>query len=245
MNALPRHWFVATTNKGKLREIVPMLEEYFGGMSSVRDADGPGLGGLRLAIEGRAARNADETEATFTGNALIKARGLAGELSAEGHTDFCVLADDSGLDVDALGGRPGVHSARYAGDHVDPAAHMQKLLAELKPFPRPEQRTARYHCALALVVARATGQVQGSSLIKSLEYVVDGTCEGRIGTEYRGASGFGYDPVFIVSDVDAKTHGITPGLTMAEIDYAVKNRFSHRRRAFESLAAQLGHPGSA
>jgi XTP/dITP diphosphohydrolase len=219
---LPRRFFVATGNRGKLREIVPMIEEYFGGDS---------LGGLRLAIEGRAARAAEETESTFIGNALIKARALARELREEGLEDFCVLSDDSGLDVDALGGRPGVHSARYAGDHVEADAHIRKLLHELEPFPKPEQRTARYHCALALVVAR-----QGEPLA---ETVTEGLCEGHIGHELKGASGFGYDPVFVVTDSDARSQKLAAGLTMAEIPYAAKNAFSHRRRAFEALVSRL------
>jgi len=219
---IPRHWFVATTNAGKLREIVPMIEEYF---------SNGGLSGLRLSMEGRAARDADETETTFAGNALIKARALAQELLQEGRSDFCVLADDSGLAVDALGGRPGVHSARYAGDHAPSDANVRKLLQELAPFPSFAQRTSRYHCALALVHSDSERGVA--------EHVAEGTCEGCIGTEPRGDSGFGYDPVFVVTDADALTHGLRPGLTMSEIDYAVKNRFSHRRRAFEALRQKV------
>ena len=213
LSDLPRSWWVSTGNAGKLREIVPMIEEHFA----------PG-DGLRLKIEGRAPREAEETESTFTGNAYIKARALVTELTSEGYRDFCVLSDDSGLAVDALGGRPGVHSARYAGDHVAPEAHMAKLQQELAHIQDPARRTARYHCALVLL-ASIGGHLR--------EFVAEGTCEGVIGPDARGASGFGYDPIFVVPSY---------GKTMAELSYETKNSFSHRRRAFERLAAQFARP---
>ncbi|HUT36121.1 MAG TPA: XTP/dITP diphosphatase [Planctomycetota bacterium] len=153
----------------------------------------------------------EETGETFAENARLKATVLAAQLGT------WVLADDSGLCVDALGGRPGVCSARYAGPHTTDAEKVARLLAELRDVAEPE-RTARFVCALAL--ASPEGVL--------LE--VEGVCEGRIAVEPRGANGFGYDPAFFYPDF---------GATFAEVPLEKKTRVSHRGRAIRALAQQL------
>ena len=174
---------------------------------------------LATEVAGRAPRDAEETESTFIGNALIKARALVQELKAENHTNFCVLADDSGLCVDLLAGAPGIFSARYAGDHVDPALNVEKLLRELnQKSMKLEDRKGHYTCALALVASDGR------------EWTSEGHCHGLIAFDSKGSSGFGYDPVFYVPEYKQ---------TCAEMTYDLKNSFSHRRRAFEALGLQL------
>lgn len=155
----------------------------------------------------------EEDAATFEGNARIKARA-AHELCG-----LAVLADDSGLEVDALDGAPGVLSARYAGVHGDDAANNRKLLKELAGTP-DEARTARFVCSLVFV------DEDGSEL------VARGTVEGRIGHEERGSEGFGYDPLFLPDEFGGER-------TFAEVPQAEKTAISHRGRALESLRAQL------
>jgi len=197
--------FVATSNRGKLLEILPLIREYF-----------PNL----PLFEGRAPHGADEIENTFVGNALIKAHALALELQGESTGEFWVLSDDSGLEVDALGGAPGVHSARYAGTQ---AACIQRVVRELQALAVPlEKRTCRYRCALVLLHV-ADGATR--------EWVGRGAFEGKIVFDARGASGFGYDPIFLIEP---------RGKTMAELEYDDKNSFSHRRHAFEDLRSQVG-----
>jgi len=149
----------------------------------------------------------EETGDTFVANAIIKAVATAR------HTGRVVLADDSGLEVMALGGAPGIYSARYAGVHGDDAANNAKLLAELE---RITDRRARFVCALAL--AFPDGRVDN----------VEGTCEGRILLESSGFAGFGYDPLFVPEGYAA---------SFAELGDSVKSRLSHRARALE-LALQ-------
>ncbi len=153
-----------------------------------------------------------EDEDTFEGNALAKARQAAAA------TGLPALADDSGLEVDALGGAPGVYSARYAGEPSDDAANNAKLLSVLNGVP-PERRTARYRCVAAFLDPSS-----GRSLTAA------GSCEGLVLEHPRGQGGFGYDPLFLVPAL---------GKTMAEIDLAEKNRLSHRAAAFRSLAMSL------
>jgi XTP/dITP diphosphohydrolase len=153
----------------------------------------------------------DEDAPTFAGNAEKKAR------AALAVTGLSSLADDSGLEVDALDGAPGVLSARYAGPAQDDAANNAKLLAALERVPEG-QRSARFRCALVLVTP------DGGKLVR------EGTCEGSIGLEPRGSGGFGYDPLFLVGD---------SGRTMAELTAAEKNRISHRARALAALVAAL------
>lgn len=155
----------------------------------------------------------EETGATFLANALLKARHAAQV------TGLQALADDSGLEVDALGGAPGIRSARYAGPEADDAANNAKLLAALAGVPDP-RRTARYRCALVWV----EGPDDESPLI------AEGVWEGRILSAPRGPGGFGYDPLFL----DPET-----GLAVAEMNASTKNFYSHRGQAMARLRALL------
>ena len=186
---------LASNNFGKLKELKVLLGDRYD-VRSMREM------GVDAEIE--------ENGETFEENALIKARAL---------TKICgcaALADDSGLVVDALGGRPGVHSARYCGVHGDDEANNQLLLKELEDVSEP--RTARYACAIALC---RPGRA---------ELVSFGTCEGEILREYRGEGGFGYDPLFFSADL----HN-----TFAEASAEDKNRVSHRARAIEEMLRLL------
>lgn len=199
---------VASNNAHKLQE----LREIFAlaGLTGV-NLVAPRDAGLACAP--------DETGATYLDNALIKGRAFARAYRAQAdHRDLgelWVLADDSGLEVDALGGRPGVHSSRYhqAAPGGDGCA---ALLQEMAATP-DAQRTARFRCVLVLI--GPDGQ----------EHIFEGACEGRIAREQRGENGFGFDPVFLVDD----------GQTMAQLSSAEKHRISHRgiagRRAAEFL----------
>lgn len=150
-----------------------------------------------------------ETSDTLDGNAVIKARYVYDKFG------YNCFADDTGLEVEALGGAPGVHTARYAyADHNDPEANTQKLLSELQG---KDNRRARFRTAIALI-------------IDNKEYLFEGIVEGEIPTEKRGTQGFGYDPVFIPED---------KGLTFAELGVDVKNQISHRARAVEKLCQFL------
>ncbi|MCK4546297.1 MAG: XTP/dITP diphosphatase [Candidatus Eisenbacteria sp.] len=150
---------------------------------------------------------ADETGRTFEENARIKA------VSVRDQTGLTTLADDSGLEVDALGGLPGVRSARFAGERRDYDANNRRLAAVLRGLP-PEDRTARFVCVACL--AMPDGEV----------HCVRGTLEGVIIEEPRGSTGFGYDPLFLVQEY---------GRTLAELGPAIKNRISHRARAMEQI----------
>lgn len=187
---------IASNNEGKIREIKQILGGLFGDIQSLREA------GYELDVE--------ENGTTFEQNALIKARAVA---LATGCT---ALADDSGLCVDALGGAPGVYSARYCGHHGDDISNNEKLLRELKAVPEP--RKAHYACAMALCWP------DGRHLVAT------GECHGQILRDYMGKGGFGYDPLF-VPDGFSKTFG--------EIDPRVKNGMSHRYKALEKLLLAL------
>ncbi|MBI4880521.1 MAG: RdgB/HAM1 family non-canonical purine NTP pyrophosphatase [Planctomycetes bacterium] len=152
-----------------------------------------------------------ETGATFEENCLIKARAFARLFAGP------VLADDSGLEVDALGGAPGVRSARYAGPAASDAENRARLLAELAGVP-DERRAARFVCCLALV--------KGGEVLARAR----GACAGRIIAAERGADGFGYDPIFLHEP---------SGRTFAELDPAEKDRVSHRGAALRELARRL------
>ena len=158
----------------------------------------------------------EETGATLEANALIKARAVAAA------TGLLTIADDSGLEVDALGGAPGVCSARYAGEHATDADNVTRLLAELVEVPA-ERRTARF---AAVLVARAPD---------GTETVVRGEVEGRIIGAPSGAGGFGYDPVFVPAEGD--------GRTFAEMSAEEKHAISHRGRAVRALADRLAGEG--
>lgn len=153
-----------------------------------------------------------EDGGTLEANALIKARFVC---TAAGEA---AIADDTGLEVDALDGAPGVHSARYAGPQQDAAANLAKLVAALRDVPVP-QRTARFRTVVAVVGPDGR------------EVLADGVVEGSIATASSGAGGFGYDPVFVPDEAAP--------LTFAEMSAEAKNRISHRGRALRALAAQL------
>lgn len=188
---------LATGNPGKLRELRALVA------------------GTPLMCVGLAefpdVPTAEETGATFAENACLKALHYAG------HTGLWTLADDSGLEVDALDGAPGVLSARYAGVPSDDAANNRKLIAALTGVA-PAQRTARFRCAMALA---EPGQVRAEAT---------GTFEGLIVDVPRGTQGFGYDPHFLVPDL---------GCTSAELPSDVKNQRSHRGQALRAMLPQI------
>jgi len=188
---------VATRNANKLRELTALLAGL-----PVR---------LRSLAEFPGAAEVEETGATFAENAALKA------LAAAKYTGLWALADDSGLEVDALGGRPGVWSKRFAGPGATDADNNAKLLQLLADVP-DERRTARFRCAIA--IAAPDGRV----------YVDEGTCEGVIAREPRGHNGFGYDPLFVVPEL---------GKTFAELPPGEKDRISHRGRALQAARRRL------
>jgi len=180
---------IATNNPGKLKEYADLLA----GLPVILTT--PAHEGLLLEV--------DESGATFAENAILKARAYA---KAGG---LLTLADDSGLEVDALDGAPGVRSARYAGKGASDEDRYRLLLGHLVDVPEG-RRTARFRCVVA--IATPEGDV----------HTAEGRCEGVIGFEPRGRHGFGYDPVFYLPD---------RGQTMAELPPEVKNQISHRARA--------------
>jgi XTP/dITP diphosphohydrolase len=189
---------IATANAGKLREFQALLA------------------GLPFAPVSQASIGVSspaETGASFAANALIKA------LHAAATSGEAAIADDSGLEVDALGGAPGIYSARYAGEGAGDAANNAKLLAALAGLP-PESRRARYRCALVYV--------DGPDDPRPLE--AEGSWEGSILDAPRGSGGFGYDPYFWLPEHRA---------TAAELPPDVKNRLSHRGRALAALRELL------
>ncbi len=197
---------VATGNMHKLTEIEAILSQAlpdtrFVALGQLGDFEDP-----------------EETGATFLENALIKAE------AAVAQTGLSAIADDSGLVVDALGGEPGVYSARYAGVHGDDAANNEKLLEKMADVADGE-RTARFMSVIALV--DTSGVVRSGT----------GACEGMIGREGRGDHGFGYDPLFLPAD--------TPGKTMAELTPEEKNAISHRFHALQDLVEQLASGAGA
>lgn len=183
----------ATGNKDKMKEIRAILADLGMEIVSMKEA------GLAPDIV--------EDGATFEENAEIKARAIAG---------MCrdiVLADDSGLEIDALGGEPGIYSARYMGEDTSYRVKNKNLIDRLEGVP-DEKRTARFVCAIAAVFPDGSSEV------------VRGTIEGRIGYEERGKNGFGYDPIFIAPEY---------GCTTAELSEEQKNRISHRGKALEMM----------
>lgn len=195
---------VATRNPGKLREIEAGLA-------------GVPIGILSLA-EFPAAPDVAETGGSYRENARLKAE------SACRATGLAALADDTGLEVDALEGAPGLTSGRYAGPEQDPRANVAKLLEALRDLP-DGRRTARFRCVLALAEPAA----EGAGAPPAVTFH-EGVVEGTIVREPRGTGGFGYDPVFLVTGT---------GRTMAELSSAEKNRLSHRGRALASLRTAL------
>lgn len=160
----------------------------------------------------------EEDADSFEGNARIKAEAARAALGDAART-CAVLADDSGLEVDALGGDPGVYSSRYAGTDGDDEANNALLLKNLEGVP-DEERTARFVCTMVLIGPDGT------------ETVARGTVEGRIGYEEHGTEGFGYDPLFYPAEYDGST-------TFAEVPQSEKNLISHRARALEALVPAM------
>jgi XTP/dITP diphosphohydrolase len=188
---------LASGNAGKLRE----LRDILGSSFEVRAQ-------AEFGVE-----DIEETGLSFVENALLKARHAAQA------TGLPALADDSGLCVDALGGVPGLYSARYAGTHGDAGANIAKLLAALRDVP-DEQRTAHFHASIVLLRHATDPQ----------PLIAEGNWHGRIVHAPRGDGGFGYDPVFLDPEL---------GKSAAELDPAVKHRISHRGRALAVLRERL------
>lgn len=186
---------LATANPGKLREFRSLLPTCIDLVSAAE-----------LGVD-----LPPETGNTFAENALLKARAVTRV------TGLIALADDSGLEVDALGGRPGVHSARFAGENATDAQNIALLLEQLRGVP-PERRTARFRAVIALVAPDGR------------EALAEGTVEGTIVEAPRGEHGFGYDPVFLP---------LSEQRTFAEMTLEEKNRLSHRARALERAVAIL------
>ena len=201
-----RRWVLATGNRGKLAELRSLLRDAGLDLELVPQTD--------LGID-----SAPEDGTTFVENALAKARHAARE------SGLPAIADDSGLCVDALGGEPGVRSARYAGEAADDRANVVKLLDALRSVP-DEERGAHFHCVLV-----ALGSADDPAPL-----IASGQWRGRIAAKPRGTGGFGYDPVF----VDPAT-----GLTAAELGSAAKNLVSHRGQALGALAAGLRNRSAA
>lgn len=189
---------LASDNAGKVREINQVLAEL----------------GLAVVPQSQfGVPSAEETGLTFVENAILKARNAAQ------HTGHPAIADDSGLEVDALGGAPGVRSARYAGPAATDRANLEKLLAALSDVPQT-RREARFQCVM-VYLRRADDPTP---------IIASGTWDGVIAAAPRGANGFGYDPVFLVAGRDC---------TSAELPPEEKNRLSHRGQALRALVAAL------
>ena len=197
---------IATNNSGKIKEIehafshLPLNLRYLN--------EFPGIGSV------------DESGSTYEANAVLKA------LSYSDQTGLSALADDSGLEVDALDGGPGVLSARYGGDAPSDAERTQKLLRALENVP-DEKRTARFVCTIAL----ATGPDSSEANSERILHIAQGECNGLIAGEPRGSNGFGYDPVFLPDGYDQ---------TFAELESGIKGAISHRARALADMYAFLG-----
>jgi XTP/dITP diphosphohydrolase len=193
---------IATRNSGKLGEFHTLLAPLNSTLLSLHD--------ISLDIE------VEETGNSFKENACLKA------IEYSRLTQLPVLADDSGLEVEALGGRPGIHSARYAGPGASDSDRIQKLLKELNDVG--ERRQARFVCVLAMA--------HSGELLR----ISEGECRGIIADEPRGSNGFGYDPIFLFPELRK---------TYAELSESEKNQYSHRAHAVASLLQQLRETGAA
>ena len=189
---------LASGNSGKLREIQAVLNQQRYQLIKQSDFNVPDV---------------PETGTTFVENAIIKARHAAKQ------TGLPALADDSGIEVDALQGAPGVYSARYAGEHGADDANNTKLLSEMENVAE-EQRTARFQCVIVYM----------RHAEDPMPLICEGTWEGKILHGLTGPNGFGYDPLFFVP---------THGCSSAELDSAEKNRISHRAQALQKLISKL------
>jgi len=189
---------LASGNAGKLREIAQLLE------------------GLNLEILPQSEFNVpeiEETGLTFVDNAILKARNAAH------YTGLPAIADDSGIAVDVLRGRPGIYSARFAGVGASDEENLEKLIRMVKPFP-DEERTARFICSMVYIRHEED----------HVPVIAEGVWEGQIITESRGGNGFGYDPIFYISSHQC---------TSAELLPEIKNKLSHRGQALRKLLEQL------
>ncbi|MGO4888618.1 XTP/dITP diphosphatase [Anaerobacillus sp. MEB173] len=188
---------VATKNKGKVKEFAEIFSEKGCSVKSLLDFP---------SIE-----DIEESGTTFRDNAIIKAEAISKRFNK------MVIADDSGLAVDALGGNPGIYSARYAGPEKDDQKNIEKLLKELEGFAF-EERTARFHCALAVAIPGKETKV------------FEGICEGIITDEPKGENGFGYDPIMYIPNLEK---------TMAELLPTEKNAISHRAKAIQEFQKHI------
>src|SRR5215475_5308030 len=218
----PPTLLIATSNKGKVAEIASLLE---------------GLDCRAIGLEDlpRIPPPVEETGTTFVENALLKADYY------HAATGLLTLADDSGLEVDALESRPGVYSARYGGEGLSSAQQIALLLEEMKDAPE-EKRTARFVCVVALVGAAGEtsdnreslwhldGALVDSPVRPQIRQTFEGRCEGRIAHAPRGAGGFGYDPIFIDAEL---------GRTFAELSPEEKSSRSHRGKALRATIEYL------
>jgi XTP/dITP diphosphohydrolase len=197
---LPPRIALATHNPHKLRELARICADWPTEWVSVENHDPSAF------------PDVEETGATYLDNATLKAESVAAALQLP------ALADDSGIEVDAIGGAPGPRSARYAGEHASDEENLRALIQAIRGVPA-SGRSARYRCVAAL--AWPDGRSEHT----------DGVCEGTLRTSPTGAGGFGYDPIFVPVGRD---------VTMAELTDAEKDRISHRGRAFRALREQLG-----
>lgn len=189
---------IASKNDGKIREIIDILKP--AGIKALKYDDFPEW------------PDVEETGDTFFDNAMLKAKALVDLFGR------AAVSDDSGLEVDALGGEPGVYSARYAGEDGNAVKNNEKLLRELDGVP-DNKRIARFRCVAIMLFP-------DGRFIRA-----DGTLEGRIGLEKKGKDGFGYDPLFIPSGESR---------TVAEMSLEEKNKISHRAKAFGKLREEIG-----
>ena len=192
-----RTLLLATTNEHKIAEFRTIFQDLPFTLLSLRDV------GIDMEVE--------ETGTTFAENAILKAQAYAQA------AQMLALADDSGIEIDALGGAPGVYSARFAGREASYEERFRIIFERLQDLPEA-QRTARFRCAIAL--AEPSGYIR----------VVEGTIEGVVAERARGTHGFGYDPIFLVPEY---------GQTTAEMEPEEKNRISHRGRAAEAARRLL------
>ncbi len=192
----------ATGNTGKMKEIKEIMSDLPIQIVSMKEAN--------------VATDIVEDGATFEENALIKARGISKVCKNKGYHDI-VIADDSGLEIDALNKEPGIYSARYMGEDTLYSVKNANLIERLKGVP-DEKRTARFVCAIAAVFPDDT------------QLSFRATIEGRIGYEEKGTNGFGYDPIFYVPEYNCST---------AELSMEQKNKISHRGKALQEMKEQL------
>ncbi len=193
---------IATRNRGKVQEMNALFERFLSHIKNYKLLD---------LTEFPDIPKIEETGSTFYENAKIKA------LEVANHTGLLTIGDDSGLEVDVLDNAPGIYSARFAGKDATDDSNNNLLLEKLKDFPK-ESRSAHFVCNLAV------------ALPDNLIGVFEGVCHGVIGTEPKGGNGFGYDPLFIRTDL---------GKSFAELSSDVKNRISHRARAFEKAVVVI------